>query len=99
MFLPAHYLKQFHANYAEKADLDKLVAEAGVKTWGEMFYLKQDQYDNPDRPVLSAWKAKNRWGLPDEILVGKDKSWAAFHDQLEAATGGKYTNPIIKGEK
>jgi peptide/nickel transport system substrate-binding protein len=67
MFLPAHYLKQFHANYAEKADLDKLVAEAGVKTWGEMFYLKQDQYDNPDRPVLSAWKAANRFS--EQIFI------------------------------
>ena len=50
MFLPAHYLKQFHTSYADKADLDKMVADAGLKTWGELFYLKQDQFDNPDRP-------------------------------------------------
>lgn len=40
-----------------------------------------------------AWKAKNRWSLPDEILIGKDRTWKAFHDQMEAATGGKYKNP------
>jgi len=40
-----------------------------------------------------AWKAKSRWPLPDEILIGKDKTWAAFHQQLEAATNGKYVSP------
>lgn len=46
-----------------------------------------------------AWKAKSRWPLPDEILIGKDRTWKAFHQQLEAATGGKYINPIIQGGK
>lgn len=46
-----------------------------------------------------AYKAKNRWALPDEILIGKDRTWAAFHQQLEAATGGKYVNPIPQQEK
>ncbi len=67
MFLPAHYLKQFHTAYADKAALDKMVSEAGLKTWGELFYLKQDQFDNPDRPVMAAWKAMNRMG--DQILT------------------------------
>ena len=40
-----------------------------------------------------AWKAKTRWPLPEEILIGKDKTWAAFHTQLEAATGGRYVSP------
>lgn len=40
-----------------------------------------------------AYKAKSRWPLPDEILIGKDRTWSEFHTQLEAATGGKYTHP------
>ena len=67
MFLPAHYMKQFHAAYASQADLDKMVADAGLKTWGELFYLKQDQFDNPDRPVMAAWKAKNRFS--EQIFI------------------------------
>lgn len=67
MFLPAHYLKQFHTAYVDKAALDKLIAETGVKTWGELFYLKQDQFDNPDRPVMAAWKAKNRYS--EQIFI------------------------------
>lgn len=46
-----------------------------------------------------AYKAKSRWPLPEEILIGKDKTWSAFHEQFEAATGGKYINPIQKKEK
>ncbi|HEX9116584.1 MAG TPA: ABC transporter substrate-binding protein, partial [Anaerolineae bacterium] len=69
MFLPAAYLKQFHASYANKADLDKLVADNKLKTWGELFYLKQDQFDNPDRPVMSAWKATNRYS--EQIFIMK----------------------------
>lgn len=44
-----------------------------------------------------AYKAKNRWGLPEEINVGKDNTWSAFHKALSDATGGKYVIP--GGEK
>ncbi len=69
MFLPAHYLKQFHTAYADKATLDKLVADAKLKTWGELFYLKQDQFDNPERPVMAAWVASNRYS--EQIFIMK----------------------------
>ena len=46
-----------------------------------------------------AWDAKSRWPLPEEILVGKDKSWSAFHQQLEAATGGRYISPVTTTTK
>lgn len=46
-----------------------------------------------------AWKAKSRWPLPDEILIGKDKNWKAFHEQLEAATSDKYISPFQKEVK
>ena len=80
MFLPAHYLKQFHASYANKADLDKLVADAKLKTWTELFYLRQDQFDNPDLPVMSAWMATNRYSEQiftmrrNPYYVGVDKA-------------------------
>jgi hypothetical protein len=45
-----------------------------------------------------AWDAKNRWSLPEEILIGKDRQWKAFHEQLEAATGGKYKSPYNNGK-
>lgn len=37
-----------------------------------------------------AFEAKNRWGLPSEILIGQDKTWSAFHKALNDATNGQY---------
>lgn len=37
-----------------------------------------------------AWQAKSRWNLDDEILVGTDPAWTAFHEQLTEATEGAY---------
>ena len=58
-FYPKHYLKQFHAAYQDKAALDKLVKDAGVNAWNELFTDKADFYGiwyrNPDRPVTSPW--------------------------------------------
>lgn len=39
-----------------------------------------------------AWDAKNRWGLPDEIFIGKDTTYGAFHKALHEATDGRYDN-------
>ena len=40
-----------------------------------------------------AWDAKNRWSLPDEIFIGKDETYGAFHTALETATKGGYKKP------
>ena len=46
-----------------------------------------------------AWDAKNRWGLPDEIFIGKDKTYGAFHTALETATKGGYVKPTGENKK
>lgn len=60
LFTPRHYLEQFHAKYAPKEDLDKLVKEAGLESWTQLFWRKSDNYvySNPDLPVLYAWVLK-----------------------------------------
>jgi peptide/nickel transport system substrate-binding protein len=79
MFLPAHYMQQFHPSYVSQADLDKLVAAEGFKTWTEMFVAKQSPFDNVDRPVMAAWKSVNRISEPiftfkrNPYYVGVDK--------------------------
>ena len=55
----------------------------GVGTGDRMIYTTE-------RP---AWKAKSRWPMPEEIFIGKDKTWGSFHKHLEAATSGRYINP------
>lgn len=43
-----------------------------------------------ERPALIA---KNRWGLPPEINIGNDRTWAGFHRALNVATNGRYLIP------
>jgi peptide/nickel transport system substrate-binding protein len=58
---PKHYLSQFHASY--NPDVDKLVKEAGLDGWVQLFYQKgPDNWGNPDRfmdvpeyPSLGPW--------------------------------------------
>jgi peptide/nickel transport system substrate-binding protein len=69
VFMPSTYLKQFHATYAKKETLDKMVADAKLKTWAELFAAKQNPLDNPERPGMAAWVASNR--ISDPIFVMK----------------------------
>ncbi len=69
IFQPAKYLKQFHASYAKKDVLDKMVADAKFKTWVELYANKQSPFDNPERPVMAAWVATNR--ISDQIFIFK----------------------------
>lgn len=69
VFLPAHYLKQFHAKYANADELNKMVTEAEFKTWGELFATRKNPAENPDRPVMAAWKPATR--VSDDVLILK----------------------------
>jgi peptide/nickel transport system substrate-binding protein len=69
VFLPAHYLKQFHAKYANADELNKMVTDAAFKTWGELFATRKNPAENPDRPVMAAWQPATR--VSDDILVLK----------------------------
>lgn len=62
--VPAHWAKQFFPKYADKAALDKVVADAGLKTWVEYWNSRVCQGNNcgsgslwqtPGRPTLYAW--------------------------------------------
>ena len=53
---PAHYLKQFHADFADPADLDALVRAHKVDDWVALFRIKNDWYLNPDWPCFTAYK-------------------------------------------
>jgi len=67
VFQPAHYLKQFHAKYANEEELNKMVTEAEFKTWAELFATRKNPAENPDRPVMAAWKPTTR--VSDDTLV------------------------------
>ncbi len=56
--LPAHYLKQFHADYQDSEKLAQMVESERVKNWKSLHIRKarMNKASNPDLPVLDAWK-------------------------------------------
>jgi peptide/nickel transport system substrate-binding protein len=56
-YRPAHYLKQFHAKYADPKRLDELVRAASARNWQALHYNQGQQYrnQNPELPSLDPW--------------------------------------------
>ena len=52
---PKHYLTQFHPAYADADALNRATAEAGFDEWFQLFKAREQLWQNPDRPVISAW--------------------------------------------
>ena len=55
MFLPGHYLAQFHPEHAGEEAVAELVDEAGLNDWTQLFTSRATPPDNPDRPTMAAW--------------------------------------------
>jgi peptide/nickel transport system substrate-binding protein len=57
LYRPAHYMKQFHAKYADADKLKRMVEEENVKDWAALHTRKQRQRrpENPELPSLQAW--------------------------------------------
>jgi peptide/nickel transport system substrate-binding protein len=64
MFLPAHYLKQFHPAYTKMEDLDRQVQAASFKSWTQLFAAKATPTSNPERPTMAAWMPVTRISDP-----------------------------------
>ncbi|HZS84381.1 MAG TPA: ABC transporter substrate-binding protein [Stellaceae bacterium] len=62
IYVPAHYLKQFHERYAEKDKLKALVKAAKQRNWAALFNKLSNGYrnDNPDLPTLEPWMLRTR---------------------------------------
>ena len=62
IYRPAHYMKQFHAKYADKAKLEEAVRNAHVRGWAQLHNRLDNQYrnDNPDLPTLDPWMLATR---------------------------------------
>ncbi len=62
LYMPAHYLRKFHARYADREELDRLVAKERRRNWVELHYAKGAQYrnDTPELPTLQPWVLATR---------------------------------------
>lgn len=57
IYLPAHYMRQFHADYADEEELQRKVEQSGERNWVALHIRRGDLYEanNPDLPVLQPW--------------------------------------------
>ncbi len=57
IYRPAHFLKQYHADYADPEMLAKAVEDARVKSWAALHNKRDNMYkfDNPRLPTLQPW--------------------------------------------
>jgi peptide/nickel transport system substrate-binding protein len=73
---PAHYMQQFHADYADAAALEQAVADAGLDTWGELYQDRENPRLNPERPTHSPWVQTNAWSEELVIFERNPYYWA-----------------------
>lgn len=61
IYAPAHYLKQFHADYVEPAELKARLKERRQRNWAAFHNRSDDLYrnNNPELPTLQPWVVKN----------------------------------------
>ncbi len=57
IYAPAHYMKQFHARYADPTKLAERVKTAGVRDWSALHARMEAPYqnNNPAFPTLDPW--------------------------------------------
>jgi peptide/nickel transport system substrate-binding protein len=61
IYRPSHYLKRFHAKYADKSALDEEAKKQKLKSWAALHNRLDDmnEQSNPDLPTLQAWRVMN----------------------------------------
>ncbi|MGI6208235.1 MAG: ABC transporter substrate-binding protein [Anaerolineae bacterium] len=75
MYLPAHYLKQFHPKYADEAELNAAIAQEGFDTWTDLFAAKTASFNNPGCPYLTAWVVTNTVDQPIHLFERNPYYW------------------------
>jgi peptide/nickel transport system substrate-binding protein len=88
---PGHYLQQFHAGYAAKADLDKAMSDAGFDTWVDLYGAKTAFANNPGTPEILSWINENAVDEPIQIWgrnayfwkVDPEGNQLAYIDRIE----------------
>ena len=57
IYQPAHYLKRFHADYADPGRLSVAIKAAKARNWAALYnrMARQYRFSNPDLPSLQPW--------------------------------------------
>lgn len=66
---PAHYLKQFHKTYTP--GVVQLAEQAGLDDWMAFYLTKASAWENPEKPVLHAWRVTAALGDAPQQLIAE----------------------------
>ncbi len=77
LFRPAHYLKQFHADFADPEKLARLAKAERRRNWAALFNARDSMYvmSNPELPTLQPWRSTV--SPPAEVFVAERNPY--FH--------------------
>lgn len=93
MFSPAHYMKQFHAEYADARKLEKAVKASSLPDWQSLFLMKNSPMQNSDAPTTAPWKPLRTLSARQVVLernpyyfgVDTDGNQLPYIDRIEAS--------------
>lgn len=91
IYLPSHYLKQFHARYTPESALAPLIARHKVRNWAALHNALDDMFrmENPAEPTLQPWMAMTK-GSGSHLLFQRNPYYHRFDSngvQLPYADG------------
>ncbi|MEM1075368.1 MAG: ABC transporter substrate-binding protein [Pseudomonadota bacterium] len=71
IYRPAHYLKQFHADFTDAKTLKRAIKKARVRTWAALHNDKDNMYkfDNPNLPTLQPWMNASKTDSSRKLFV------------------------------
>ena len=55
VYVPAHYMMQFHPAHADMAELEKKVQDAGFDNWVQLFQVEALPHLSGNRPSMAGW--------------------------------------------
>ncbi|MEE8444996.1 MAG: ABC transporter substrate-binding protein, partial [Alphaproteobacteria bacterium] len=93
LYRPAHYLKQFHAAYGDRAALDARAREVGQRNWASQHNRLDNMYknNNVDLPTLQPWV--NTTSGPAERFVFERNAY--YHKVDSAGLQLPYIDRVI----
>lgn len=81
IFVPSHYLKQFHPKYGDAAKIEEAVKAASARNWAQLHNRLGNMYraTNPDLPTLQPWH--NTVSPPSTRFIGERN---AYYHRIDA---------------
>ena len=110
IYRPSHFMKQYHADFADPAELKKLIRRRKARGWAPLHNKFDNMYkfDNPDLPTLQPWvnttkKNNSRYVLhrnPYYHRIDPEGRQLPYIDTVEltVAAGGLIPAKVNRGE-